>query len=124
MSAGPFFGGLLTKIGTSNEIFNGYTSPAWIMAVVWIVFWVCVYMWFEDVGEHSRRRPQLAIQSVSLPIEKSLETVPGDTSSDMFGSEATLVDAFHRRTVSAAQWGVIVCMCWFAMTCFFILGTF
>lgn len=28
-SVGPFIGGLLYKIGFSNEIFNGYTSPGW-----------------------------------------------------------------------------------------------
>ena len=42
MSLGPFAGGLLYKVGFGNAIFNGFTSPAWMMAVVWCIFWVCV----------------------------------------------------------------------------------
>ncbi|KAF9016659.1 MFS general substrate transporter [Hymenopellis radicata] len=111
MSAGPFFGGLLTKIGFANEVFNGYTSPGWIMAVVWCAFWICVYNWFEDVEDVAP-----TTELTSLP----------DSSSNNLREEQVSVEEFEpgaaRHTTSLAQWGVIVCMCWFAMTCFFILG--
>ncbi|KAI9460196.1 MFS general substrate transporter [Lactarius psammicola] len=37
-TVGPFLGGLLYKVGFGNSIFNGYTSPGWIMAVVAVLF--------------------------------------------------------------------------------------
>ncbi|KAF8997151.1 MFS general substrate transporter [Hymenopellis radicata] len=107
MSAGPFFGGLLTKIGFADAIFNGYTSPGWIMAAVWVVFWICVYTWFEDVSEN----PDIIVADVIVLAKKGdpVESPPP-------GSPEP------RPTMTLAQWGVVVCMCWFAMTCFFILG--
>ncbi len=111
MSAGPFFGGLLTKIGFANEVFNGYTSPGWIMAVVWCAFWICVYNWFEDVEDAAP-----ITELTSLPDSSSNNLRPEQVSAEEFDTEAA------RHTTSLAQWGVIVCMCWFAMTCFFILG--
>ncbi|EJD40941.1 hypothetical protein AURDEDRAFT_186757 [Auricularia subglabra TFB-10046 SS5] len=39
MTAGPFFGGLLLKIGFPKKWFNGLTSPGWVMATIWVVFW-------------------------------------------------------------------------------------
>ena len=110
MSAGPFFGGLLTKIGFANEVFNGYTSPAWIMAGVWVVFWVCVYKWFEDVPDTPPATELTSLPDVSSP---GLRLRTGDVD---------LESELPREGVSLAQWGVIACMCWFAMTCFFILG--
>lgn len=119
MSAGPFFGGLLTKINTSNTIFNGYTSPEWIMAIIWGFFWICVYVWFEDVEDDSNYRlSKLAAHSLSLTIVMPLDSIYGGISSNS-DSDATLVSP---RKMTASQWGVIVCMCWLAMTCFFVLG--
>ncbi|KIY47682.1 MFS general substrate transporter, partial [Fistulina hepatica ATCC 64428] len=106
MSAGPFFGGLLTRIGFANSVFNGFTSPAWIMAGVWAVFWLCVTRWFEDVAE---------VESVELFLVNHSSPAAQDTA----GLEERSVRA---RDLSLAQWGVVACMSWFAMTCFFILG--
>ncbi|KAF9012096.1 MFS general substrate transporter [Hymenopellis radicata] len=119
MSAGPFFGGLLTKVGFANEVFNGYTSPGWIMAGVWIAFWICVYVWFEDVEDLPH--PSTSSIHPSVARQMSVDSSPGDNSSEKYGSDETLVP-LPQRTMSSAQWGVVICMCWFAMTCFFILA--
>ena len=109
MTAGPFAGGLLTKIGFGNAIFNGYTSPGWLMACVWIVFWICVVVWFEDVpSSQSATLEGLELPNFSDDCNKEA----------IVSSEASEVPT----AVTLGQWGVIICMCWFAMTCFFILG--
>ncbi len=86
------------------------------MAGVWIAFWICVYVWFEDVEDlpHASIHPAITRQM-------SVDSSPGDNSSEKYGSDETLVP-LQQRTMSSAQWGVVICMCWFAMTCFFILG--
>lgn len=48
-TVGPFVGGLLYKVGFASSVFNGYTSPGWVMAAVWLLFWVVIAVWFEDV---------------------------------------------------------------------------
>ncbi|KAK0528718.1 hypothetical protein OC842_004471 [Tilletia horrida] len=51
MAIGPFCGGLLTKIGTirqSGKIWNGFSSPSWLMAGVWAAFLVAITLVFED----------------------------------------------------------------------------
>ncbi|THH09509.1 hypothetical protein EW145_g1970 [Phellinidium pouzarii] len=99
MSAGPFFGGLLFKIGFGNSVFNGYSAPGWVMASIWILFWVvCSYL-FEDVP---RSTPTQSTEMTSLP--------------------PPLAPQPSHAGISPRQWGVIATMCWFAMTCFFILG--
>lgn len=92
MSLGPLFGGLLYKIGFSNSIFNGYTSPGWIMAGIYAGFWVLVTQCFEDVP-----------QPPPSPIDESLRA--------------------QLSLITLSQWSVIICMCWFSMVCFFILGS-
>ncbi|CAA7267687.1 unnamed protein product [Cyclocybe aegerita] len=82
-AAGPFFGGLLYKIGFSNPIFNGVTSPGWVMDR-------------RDVGPHSREQA----------IEMTDEQQPATT-----------------YQITREQWGVIICMCYYSMTCFFMLGS-
>ena len=99
MSAGPFFGGLLYKVGFSNDVFNGYTAPGWIMAAVWLAYWMACVAWFKDAPAREQ-----AIEMVNLPAPAS--------------TRVTLQDL----RLNARQWGVVVTMCWFAMTCFFILG--
>ncbi|KIP02457.1 hypothetical protein PHLGIDRAFT_95974 [Phlebiopsis gigantea 11061_1 CR5-6] len=91
-SFGPFVGGLLYKIGFSNSVFNGFTSPAWIMAAVWAAFWLFAGLNFKD--------PESQTEVANI---ESVAAVP-----------------LHRMT--APQWGVLATMCWFSMTCFFILG--
>ncbi|OJA14094.1 hypothetical protein AZE42_13063 [Rhizopogon vesiculosus] len=51
MSLGPFLGGLLHKIGLSNLIFNGYTSPGWVMAGIFVGFWALAATYFEDIPQ-------------------------------------------------------------------------
>ncbi|KAI0739451.1 major facilitator superfamily domain-containing protein [Daedaleopsis nitida] len=136
-SLGPFLGGLLYKIGFNNAIFNGYTSPAWVMAAGWAVFWAAVVMFYEDVPPRTsgaapiklmslRSRP---ITSVSIVSEKK----PGDAPSlriteeevstpDAPSPSPTPTSTPIRHKMTAKEWGVAATMCWFAMTCFFILG--
>lgn len=106
MSAGPFFGGLLFKIGFPNSIFNGLTAPGWLMAGVWVLYWVVCTIWFEDVPAVTTPREE-DIQLADLSVSHSRSRVR--TGPDWLG-------------INPRQWGVIVTMCWFAMTCFFILG--
>ncbi|KAF8628181.1 hypothetical protein AX15_004062 [Amanita polypyramis BW_CC] len=113
MSAGPFFGGLLYKIGFKNRNFNGFTSPGWIMAGVWCIFWICITLWYEDIPQGQGFLPSLASQSSeNSPPQQSL----GEETSEPPGPDSSPF------SLALPQIGVIVCMCWFAMTCFFILG--
>ncbi|RDB18451.1 hypothetical protein Hypma_000260 [Hypsizygus marmoreus] len=133
MSLGPFAGGLLYKVGFSNSVFNGFTSPAWIMAGVWCAFWVAVTVWYEDIPMHQR---SFDPPSNDIPLTR-LPTLPADKKSPS-SITVTAVSQTPPPTqpspppppppsppphkITPHQWGVIVCMCWFAMTCFFILG--
>ncbi|KIM39119.1 hypothetical protein M413DRAFT_75216 [Hebeloma cylindrosporum] len=104
-SAGPFIGGLLYKIGFPNKIFNGVTSPGWVVAGFWILFWALSTLIFEDVPARSEDPPielqtRNETQSITTPETQSLQTQ---------------IETPH-------QWGVIACMCYYSMTCFFILG--
>lgn len=104
MTLGPFSGGLLYKIGFSSPIFNGYTSPGWVMACVYAVFWIIIALYFEDVsGVSSQTTSSLPLRVVHAPRPSHDEQ--GGT-------------LFTRATC-----GVVFCMCWFAMLCFFILGS-
>lgn len=104
LSAGPFFGGLMYKFGFHSEIFNGYTAPGWIMASIWLVFWAACAYFFKDVSPVERT------QNVEL------------TTSDTGALPAPITLRSRIRHLGLRQWGVVVTMCWFAMTCFFILG--
>jgi hypothetical protein len=125
MSLGPFAGGLLYKVGFKNRVFNGYTSPGWIMAAVWAVFWVCAIKWYEDPQPEPEDTFELqTLNSVSLPPKLGSSGQDFDitvTSSPQ--TEAALPSPPKVAYVmSLGQWGVVICMCWFAMSCWFILG--
>ena len=119
------------KVGFRNDVFNGYTSPAWIMAGVWGIFWIFVYFFFEDVPSAPDVVEEVEMVSVSIPEDNKMpvEATPkiGDQTQIM---ERRIVDAAPAEVASQAeshhlsgpQWGVTATMCWFAMTCFFILG--
>lgn len=119
MSLGPFLGGLLYKIGFSSPTFNGYTSPGWVMAGVYVVFWVFVALYFEDVSQ--------VTSAESLPMARPNNTPDDDNGNSI--TPTTLNTSVTRTSVAflaqftAEQWGVILCMCWFSMSCFFILGS-
>ncbi|KAF9466820.1 major facilitator superfamily domain-containing protein [Collybia nuda] len=115
MSLGPFAGGLLYKIGFDNPVFNGFTSPGWIMAAIWSVFWVCVIIWYEDIPKDQRAFEPLSISPASQSLSSEKDSTAG-----VSPPPPPPAPAKYRMTY--AQWGVVVCMCWFAMTCFFILG--
>ncbi|EJF56926.1 MFS general substrate transporter [Dichomitus squalens] len=126
-SSGPFFGGLLFKVGFNNSIFNGYTSPAWVMAACWVIFWIAVGIWFEDVP----RAPQKPVALRSMPAPSARETDKDDKreatpsvrvaeSEDAPAVSRARAAPIHKMTPQ--QWGVSATMCWFAMTTFFILG--
>ncbi|KAJ3545257.1 hypothetical protein NMY22_g2512 [Coprinellus aureogranulatus] len=117
MSAGPFFGGLLYKIGFGNRIFNGFTSPGWIMAGVWAVFWVFVALFFEDVPKEPAPLPAPAIHE----SEKRSEKADGEITVATVKKDSESLSSSN-FSMSWGQWGVVATMCWFAMTCFFILG--
>ncbi|KZT21475.1 membrane transporter [Neolentinus lepideus HHB14362 ss-1] len=110
-SIGPFLGGLLYRIGFKNKVFNGYTSPGWLMSVAWLAFWVVVALLFEDVK--ATPPPPLSTDVELTDMTDTTTTPPPPSSRAPTRNE-------HRMTLQ--RWGVVVCMCWYAMTCFFILG--
>ncbi|KAI0320900.1 major facilitator superfamily domain-containing protein [Amylostereum chailletii] len=57
-TVGPFLGGLLYKVGFEDEVFNGYTAPGWLMAVLWLILAVVTLVWFEDI------QPETVSQSI------------------------------------------------------------
>ena len=123
---GPFIGGLLYKIGFGNAIFNGYTSPGWVMAAVWLVFWVVIAVLFEDVPRHDRRRTTRETMRLPSPprngmVEEAEAEAPSPRTETAQDSSAEH-DIQPETSISARQWAVTATMCWFAMTCFFVLG--
>ena len=99
------------------------------MAAFWAAFWVAVRLFFEDVPRAAPRA--IALQPISDP---SVLTLGNDkkTAEDKTSTPSVEAEPESPSDVSAptapvlrmtrAQWGVAVTMCWFAMTCFFILG--
>ena len=129
-SVGPFIGGLLYKIGFSNSVFNGYTSPGWLMAVIWLVFWGIFARYFQDVP---RTRPNPPRPNPPRPNPPPAESPiqlnpppfhPQNPVADEAGSGNPPPDLSSSlsNSITLRQWGVTVTMCWFAMTCFFTLG--
>ncbi|KAH6917733.1 membrane transporter [Coprinopsis sp. MPI-PUGE-AT-0042] len=116
ISAGPFLGGVLYKIGFKNAIFNGFTSPGWIMAGTWVSFWVLSNFLFEDTPAHPSRAstPSSSSQNIALTTLSTSQAPSNSTSPTP-----------ERPTLSSLSWrqlGVTFLMCYFAMTCFLILG--
>jgi MFS family permease len=70
VSLGPFLGGALYKVGFGPDgdrlVFNGFTSPGWVMAATWLLFWVAVTLFFEDVHETAP-----ATRSTHTPTESN-----------------------------------------------------
>lgn len=134
-SAGPFVGGLLYKIGFSNDIFNGYTSPGWVMAGAWAAFWVLSEFWFEDVPpppDMKTSEPKTTLESGSTAVDPSRPqsksvTVGAENITavrdDEKSSQDTIVSVDPPiAPLTLRQWGVIVTILWDSMACFFILG--
>jgi len=135
-TVGPFLGGLLYKVGFENSVFNGYTSPGWVMAVIWLIFWAVVALLFEDVPCHDS--DLLSPMDIGPPLSAEERPPSGRSSSEGIVPQGTylpshlmhsysprhLGDTFEDTplNISLRQWAVTATMCWFAMTCFFILG--
>ncbi|OAX33007.1 MFS general substrate transporter [Rhizopogon vinicolor AM-OR11-026] len=130
MSLGPFLGGLLYNIGFSNSLFNGYTSPGWVMAGVQTGFWALVAAYFEDIPQ-SRTILELQSATESTAPVVVVEATGQETEPPMFSSSPStrspspINNSFRAQLslISRSQWGVVACMCWFSMLCFFILGS-
>jgi MFS family permease len=133
-TVGPFAGGLLYKIGFGNDIFNGYTSPGWVMCGLWLIFGIVAALFFDDIPTNTHPiniAQDIPLQSISgarfsndiAEIRRSFEEEPGQTAiaADIPPrSSASPQNDNYRPSIS--QWAVIATMCWFAMTCFFVLG--
>ncbi len=111
------------------------------MAALWAVFWIAVAMFYEDVPRTVspppiRLRPIPAPSPASSP-ERKAEDANGDKSAPRITESEVSTSNAPTRGPSPSpspspppvnfemtwrQWGVSVTMCWFAMTCFFILG--
>jgi Major Facilitator Superfamily len=143
-TVGPFVGGLLYKVGFANAVFNGYTSPGWVMAAVWLLFWLVVAILFEDVprrcddsiglsrtaAPESRASPPSSSShrrsSSSSPSPEEVVAPSSSATVEATPSTPNTAEVFEDldapASVSFQQWAVIATMCWFAMTCFFVLG--
>ncbi|OCH89962.1 MFS general substrate transporter [Obba rivulosa] len=122
-TVGPFLGGLFYKVGFSNPVFNGYTSPTWVLAGILAVFWVFATLLFEDVPHPASISPAVELTPVSSPCESGS---PGEDTPvskiDSVTMEMPMPPEPESFRMSSPQLGVTITMCWFAMTCFFILG--
>ncbi|KAJ7227876.1 major facilitator superfamily domain-containing protein [Mycena haematopus] len=112
-SVGPFVGGLLYKIGFSNQVFNGYTSPGWVTSLVTLLFMIGSLYLFKDLPKPHRL---FVSNSVELGPEPALAAPAAPT-------EVAAVEHYGIWQLTSQQWGVICSMCWASMSCFFILGS-
>ena len=129
LSLGPFLGGALYRIGFGPNgdrlVFNGFTSPGWLMAAAWLLFWGAVTFFFEDVQEATPLSPRTSGIELQSPQQQSQEQ-PTNIPSPQLSRPTSLsqdIDEREEFILGLSQMGVIVTMCWFAMTCFFILGS-
>ena len=94
------------------------------MAAFWAAFWVAAQVFFEDIPRAVT--PSIALQPISAVSGAGQEDDKKDTgvstADETPASVSDSVPAAPRHRMTAAQWGVSATMCWFAMTCFFILG--
>ncbi|KAJ7908477.1 hypothetical protein B0H13DRAFT_2331345 [Mycena leptocephala] len=56
-SVGPFIGGLLSKVGFSNDVSNGYTSPGWVTAAFTPCFAIASMYLFRDLPKQTAPTP-------------------------------------------------------------------
>jgi len=129
LSLGPFLGGALYQVGFGPNgdrlIFNGFTSPGWLMAAAWLLFWGAVTLFFEDVQEATQmtsHASEIELQTPRLqPQEQPTDPPPPQLSQPT--SPPQDIDEREEFVLGPSHWGVIITMAWFAMTCFFILGS-
>ncbi|KAJ7700707.1 membrane transporter [Mycena rosella] len=111
-SAGPFIGGLLYKVGFSNVVFNGYTSPGWTTAGFWLVFGLASTYIFKDLPKPHRSSDFNAVELAAGALPTPPRASPDPQTQNI-----------SFRQINTRQWGVIISMCWLSMSCFFILGS-
>ncbi|KAI0035269.1 major facilitator superfamily domain-containing protein [Vararia minispora EC-137] len=130
-AVGPFVGGLLYKIGLRNEVFNGYTSPGWVMAALWVVFGTAIALFFDDVPRTTRPADVESIppKPTSVMPTKEQITEIHRVFEEKSGQPDSVTPTASSPSLSSddrgltwRQWVVVGTMCWFAIVCFFILG--
>lgn len=88
------------------------------MAASWLVFWVIVARFFEDVPRSAPHRP---IPLQPMVNSASAEPTPATSERSLVRESApTVPQHFH---MSRTQWGVAATMSWWAMCSFFLLGS-
>ncbi|KAJ7752904.1 MFS general substrate transporter [Mycena metata] len=107
MSAGPFICGVLFKVGFSNEVFNGFTSPGWITSSIWLLFTVVIALLFRDLPAPHKPNMSEAVELGHVPLP------------DTEASPASRDTPLTRR-----QYALIFTMCYASAACFFTLGSF
>ncbi|KAL1749293.1 major facilitator superfamily domain-containing protein [Schizophyllum fasciatum] len=108
-SLGPFLGGLLYKFvgfrdglegfrsARANDVWNGYTAPGWVTAGAWVAFAVFAYFKFTDVKDAP------AAVALHHPARPPPHSPP-------------------KFKLGLRQWGVLITMMYWSMTCFLVLG--
>ncbi|KAJ6513535.1 membrane transporter [Mycena vulgaris] len=112
-SVGPFIGGVLYKVGFSNKVFNGYTSPGWVTSMCCLAFAIASTYLFQDVPKPHRTLRSASVEIGATSVAPTSDSSPGDVQAEEYGISQ----------ITARQWGVIISMCWTSMSCFFILGS-
>jgi MFS family permease len=99
------------------------------MAAAWAVFWITVRKYFVDAPPWPTPPAATELQT-RVPAESPAADEQGSqgegndrsAASEQSVTSASALIHQHARIMTWAQWGVAATMCWFAMTCFFILG--
>lgn len=81
------------------------------MAVIWAAFWAVITRLFED--------PPAEEDPIQLQNVENVVTPTG--SADRLAASATSTQP-ESLSMTRGQIGSLICMCWLAMTCFFVLG--
>lgn len=125
MTAGPFLGGVLYRVGFRNPIFNGLTAPGWFMAVVWAVFWAAAAWLYEDPPLNAPPPVAPANEIELVPVQHATADRSTLTHRGHAPAAVAVQDEAPERVALQAPrhtWAVAALMCWCAMTCFFVLG--
>ncbi|OJA17511.1 hypothetical protein AZE42_10177, partial [Rhizopogon vesiculosus] len=100
------------------------------MAGIFVGFWALVAAYFEDIP---RSQTILELRSAtdskaSVVVDEATgqdTELPTFLSSPSTPSPSPIDESFRAQLslITRSQWGVIACMCWFAMLCFFIMSS-
>lgn len=93
------------------------------MACLWAIFWVCAIKWYEEPLDEPQI-VELQEQNAGTPPASQLGSSAHDVVVSTTQTEAASGPPPRRIIyhMTLPQWGVVFCMCWFAMICWFILG--